>query len=263
MSPLKFKPILAGLAVVTLICSPVLRAQTADATSNSKTLDSSNGADNNSATTGAPSDQTGTLDKTNSKDTANSLDKNPGTAPTDSATTSATKAPSDASTPADKQMNMDKTSDSSSSSSDSKAMTDQQFLQKAAQGGMTEVELGKLAQQNGSSADVKQFGSRMVTDHSKANADLKSLADKKGVTVPASLDAKHQAMVDRFQHLSGPAFDKAYVHMMVKDHEKDAAEFRQASTDSQDPDVKAFAGDTLKVIESHLSDIKSIQNGMK
>lgn len=258
-SPIKFKPVLAGLAVIALAFSPVLRAQTADTTSNSKTLNSSGAPDNNSATTGAPSDQTGTLDRTNSKDTADSLDKNPSTAPTDSATTSTTKDPSDATTPADKEQKEAK----STASTEPKGTTDQQFILKAAQGGMTEVELGKLAQQNGSAADVKQFGSRMVTDHSKADADLKSLADKKGVTVPTTLDARHQAMVDKFQHLSGPAFDKAYVHAMVKDHEKDAAEFRQVSTSSQDPDVKAFAGDTLKVIESHLSDIKSIESTMK
>jgi putative membrane protein len=256
----KLKPAMAGLAAITLVCSPVLRAQTADQTSNTKSVDSASSPANNSATTGAPSDQTGTLDKTNSKDTADSLDKNPGMAPTDSATGAATKTPSDASTPADKDT---VAKSSSSESSEPKTVTDQQFLLKAAQGGMTEVELGKLAQEKGSAADVKQFGSHMVMDHSKANANLKSLADKKGVTIPTALDAKHQAMVDKFQHLSGQAFDKAYVKAMVKDHEKDAAEFRQASTSAQDPDVKAFAGDTLKVIEAHLSDIKSIQSSMK
>ena len=128
---------------------------------------------------------------------------------------------------------------------------------------MTEVELGKLAQQKASSADVKQFGSHMVMDHSKANDELKAVAAKQGITVPEQLDAKHQAVVDRFSHLSGSAFDHAYVHAMVRDHEKDAAEFRQASTGAQDPDVKTFAGNTLTVIESHLSDIKSIQSKMQ
>ncbi len=64
----------------------------------------------------------------------------------------------------------------------------------------------------------------MVTDHSKADADLKALADKKGVTVPESLDSKHKAMVEHFQHLSGSAFDRAYVKAMVKDHESDATD---------------------------------------
>jgi putative membrane protein len=99
----------------------------------------------------------------------------------------------------------------------------------------------------------------MVMDHSRANDELKSLAQQKGVTVPSTLDHKHQAMVDHFRTLSGPAFDRAYVHNMVKDHQEDAAEFQKASTSAQDPDVKAFAGKTLNVIKSHLSDVQSIQ----
>ena len=189
------------------------------------------------------------------------MDKNPSLAPTDSATTSATKDPN--ATESNDKEQVAKSSESKSESSESKDMSDDAFLRKAAQGGMTEVELGKLAQEKGSAADVKEFGSHMVMDHSKADANLKSLAEKKGVTVPATLDAKHQAMVDHFQHLSGPAFDKAYVHAMVKDHEKDAAEFRAESTGAQDPEVKTFATDTLKVIEMHLSDIKSIESSMK
>ena len=100
----------------------------------------------------------------------------------------------------------------------------------AAQGGMTEVELGKLASEKGSSSEVKSFGAKMVTDHSAANDKLKSIADSKGIMVPSKLDSKHQAMVDKFQHLSGTAFDKAYVHAMVKDHEKTADSFRTEST---------------------------------
>jgi putative membrane protein len=208
-------------------------------------------ADKNSSTTGSPNVQAPTLDKTNSKDTTTALDKNPSTAPTDSADKSATKDPN--SVPSDKAM----------TASAPHRTSDKEFLVKAAEGGMTEVELGKLAQEKGSSADVKQFGSHMVMDHSKADAQLKEIAAKKGITVPSTLDAKSQATVDHLSSLSGPAFDKAYVHTMVKDHEKDAAEFRAESTSAQDPDVKTFAGDTLKVIETHLSDIKSIQGKMQ
>ncbi len=106
---------------------------------------------------------------------------------------------------------------------------------KASQGGMTEVELGKLAESNGSSADVKQFGSHMVMDHGKANDQLMSLAQQKNLTVSSSLDVKHQATVYKFKHMSGPAFDKAYVNEMVKDHKMDASLFRQESTSAQDP----------------------------
>jgi putative membrane protein len=253
----KFTPIAASIAALSLTLAPLTYAQTADQTTNTKSLNSADSANNNSSSTGSSASQPGTLDKTNSKDGTSTADKNPGMAPTDSANASATKDNTTGNETTEPKMAK------KSSGASEKGMSDTSFIETAAQGGMTEVELGKLAEQNASSSDVKQFGTRMVTDHSKADADLKSIADKKGVTVPSTLDAKHQAMVTKFQHLSGPAFDKAYVHMMVKDHEKDASVFRAESQEGTDPDVKAFAGDTLKVIEMHLSDIKSIQTSMK
>jgi len=257
--------LLTGVAALSFAFAPVLHAQTsqADSTQNSKAIDSS--TDQHSTTTGNPVDQPRTLDRTSSRDTTNSLDMNPSLAPTDSADKSATKEPNV--TPKQEVTNQNKSEENSNKTSSEEASakptSDKEFILNAAQGGMTEVELGKLAEQKAASADVKQFGSRMVTDHSKADADLKTVAQKEGVTIPANLDAKHQATVSRLSKLSGPAFDRAYVHAMVKDHEKDAAEFRHESASAQDPDVKTFAGNTLKVIESHLSDIKSIQGKLQ
>jgi len=237
------------MATLSLALCPVLLAQntTTDTTQNSKATDST--ADQNSATTGTSTTPASGPHKTNSKDTTNSLDKNPSNASTDSANQAATKDPNGV-------------PDQTTTASKSEPLSDKQFIINAAQGGMTEVELGKLAQEKASSSDVKQFGSRMIADHSKADDELKAVAAKKGITVPETLDSKHQAMVDHFSHLSGSAFDHAYVHAMVRDHEKDVAEFREASTEARDPDVKNFADNTLKVIESHLTDIKSIQSKM-
>jgi len=118
---------------------------------------------------------------------------------------------------------------------------DRQFLKTAAEGGMAEVELGKLASEKGSSDEVKQFGQRMVTDHSKANEELKQVATSKGVDVPKNLNAKHKATRDRLAKLSGADFDKAYMKDMVQDHEKDVSEFRAESTKAKDSEVKGFA----------------------
>ncbi len=135
---------------------------------------------------------------------------------------------------------------------------DHHFMDKAAQGGMAEVELGQLAEQNGSSQQVKDFGKRMVTDHSKANDELKQLASQKGVSLPTTLDAKDQATKDRLSKLQGDAFDKAYMKDMVTDHKKDVAEFKHESTSAHDPDVKAWAGKTLPTLESHLQEAEKI-----
>src|SRR6185437_11610509 len=125
------------------------------------------------------------------------------------------------------------------------------FVMKAAGGGMAEVELGRLATEKASSPDVKQFGQRMIDDHGKANDELKGLATRKNITLPAAPDAKHKATQDRLSKLSGTAFDRAYMADMVADHNADVAEFMHASKMAKDPDVKAWAAKTLPTLQEH------------
>lgn len=129
---------------------------------------------------------------------------------------------------------------------------DQMFMTKAAQGGMAEVEMGKLAKDHAQSQAVKDFGQRMVDDHSKAGDELKSLASQKNVTLPADMDAKSKAAYDRLSKLNGDAFDKAYMKGMLSDHRKDVAEFKKEANSGKDPDVKSWASKTLPTLEEHL-----------
>jgi putative membrane protein len=129
----------------------------------------------------------------------------------------------------------------------------QEFMNKAAQGGMAEVELGKLAAQKASNSDVKQFGQRMVDDHTKINDQLKQIATKDNVTLPTTLDAKDQAEKDRLEKLSGESFDKAYMEAMVKDHKTDLAGFQREADRGTSPDVKQFAANTLPTLHEHFN----------
>jgi putative membrane protein len=135
---------------------------------------------------------------------------------------------------------------------------DAKFVHEAAVGGMAEVAMGKMAAEKAMSADVKQFGQRMVDDHSKANSELKTLASSKGMTLPADLDPAHKAASDRLAKLSGAAFDRAYMQEMVKDHDKDVAAFKRASATATDADLKGWAGKTLPTLEEHQKMAKSI-----
>jgi putative membrane protein len=128
---------------------------------------------------------------------------------------------------------------------------DKTFMKKAAKGGMMEVTMGKMAEQNAQSEDVKSFGKRMVTDHSKANDELKSIASKKGVQLPSK------------EHSGKWTSDKAYMDMMIKDHEKDLAEFKEEASSGSDPDVKKFADDTAKMVQEHLDLAKETQGKLK
>jgi putative membrane protein len=122
----------------------------------------------------------------------------------------------------------------------------------AAMGGMMEVELGRMAAQQGSSDAVKQFGQRMVDDHSKANEELMSLASSKGITLATTMDEKQHKDMMKLQAMTGADFDRAYSKMMLSDHKKDVSEFEKQSTKGTDPDLKAFASKTLPTLKEHL-----------
>ncbi|HEX4782638.1 MAG TPA: DUF4142 domain-containing protein [Usitatibacter sp.] len=130
---------------------------------------------------------------------------------------------------------------------------DAKFIQKAAEGGMAEVELGKLAEQKAMREEVKEFARRMVEDHSKANDELAKLAGANGVTLPAELDSSTRKEMDKLQGLVGGDFDRAYMKHMVKDHKKDVHEFRHEAKSKRANDAQAFAQKTLPTLEEHLA----------
>ena len=140
---------------------------------------------------------------------------------------------------------------------------DKDFAQKAAVGGMAEVQLGNLAQQKAANDQVKQFAARMVTDHTKANDELKQIASTKGVQLPSALDKKHQSDMDRLQKMSGADFDKAYMSHMVDDHKQDVAEFKKEANGGKDGDVKGFAAKTLPTLEEHLKLAQTTNDAVK
>jgi putative membrane protein len=140
---------------------------------------------------------------------------------------------------------------------------DKKFVKDAALGGMTEVELGKLAAEKGSSEAVKQFGQKMVDDHSKANEELKQVASNEKMDIPDSLDSKHKSRIDKLSKLSGSDFDKAYLKDQVKDHQQDVSEFQSEAQGGTDPNVKQFAVKTLPVLQDHLSMVKDLNKTSK
>jgi putative membrane protein len=126
----------------------------------------------------------------------------------------------------------------------------QAFVSAAAQDGMTEVELGKMASSKSQRSDVKEFADRMVQDHGKANSELEALAKSKNLQVPKKLDAEHQSMVDRLRSKSGTEFDTSYAQHMAADHAKAITLFEDA-TKLEDKDISAFAQKTLPTLKEH------------
>jgi len=156
------------------------------------------------------------------------------------------------------QTNEMKPSASMGASPSQVAPSDKKFVREAAQGGMAEVELGKLATEKASSDEVKKFGQRMVDDHTKAGNELKQIAGEKGIVVSQQLSAKDKMTKDRLSKLSGEQFDKAYMADMVKDHTQDVADFQKEANSGADSDVKNFAAKTLPTLQDHLREAKQI-----
>ena len=135
---------------------------------------------------------------------------------------------------------------------------DKNFVTAAAQGGMAEVKLGELATKNGASDGVKQFGQKMVEDHSKANDELKQIASGKGIKLPTDIDAKSKAIMAKLEKLHGAAFDAAYIKDMKEDHQHDIIDFSREASGGHDTAIKGFASKTLPVIKEHYSMISTM-----
>ena len=129
---------------------------------------------------------------------------------------------------------------------------DDSFVAKAAIGGMTEVDAGGMAQQKGASNAVKDFGQKMVQDHTKANDELKQIATSKNITVPPAPDAAHKKAEAALGAKSGLAFDRAFKAQMIADHKTTIALFENEANKGSDPELKAFAAKTLPDLRSHL-----------
>ncbi len=145
---------------------------------------------------------------------------------------------------------------------DTKVENDAEFAVKAADGGMLEVKLGELAQQKGTSPEVKNLGKMMVDDHSKANEELKALAQTKNISLPTTLSEDCQKTYNDLAEKSGRDFDDAFTDHMVKDHKDDIDAFKKEAEKGDDPDLKSWAAGKISTLEHHLDMAKSAEKAV-
>lgn len=134
------------------------------------------------------------------------------------------------------------------------------FMVAAANDGMTEIQLGQIAQKKVKAARVKDFASMIVSDHTQAGSELKALAGDKNVTLPDSLSEKSKADVDKLSRKSGSDFEKGYLGMMVSAHEKAVKAFQDEMNDVRNPDLKQWITHTLPVLQSHLDSARVLDS---
>ena len=140
---------------------------------------------------------------------------------------------------------------------------DSKFLVFAADAGMTEIQAAQLAKTEAISAKTKAFADDMIKDHSAAADEVKALAGKKNVTVPDAISDDHRKDLDDLGKKKGADFEKAYVNMMVDDHQKVVDKFKDAADKCNDPDIKALAAKLLPTLQAHLDHAKTLKEEVK
>lgn len=136
---------------------------------------------------------------------------------------------------------------------------DRGMMKDLAEANIAEIETGKLAQQKGASSQVKEFGKRMVDDHSKSLEELRDIASKKGVELPNDTDLKHKASAKVLERLDGDKFDKQYMSMVgVSDHKRTHEMLQKVQNKATDPDLKAYAAKTIPVVHGHLESAQQL-----
>jgi putative membrane protein len=143
----------------------------------------------------------------------------------------------------------------------SEGSSDARFIDHVARDNEGEIDLGKLAVQKTQSPEVKALAQRLVTDHSKANQQLKRLAQKESVSVPTGVGKEQKDLRAQLEKLNGAAFDRAFVDAEVKDHQNDITFYQNESNRLQDPQLRSFAQQTLPVLQEHLQMAERVEVG--
>ena len=162
-----------------------------------------------------------------------------------------------------KKMNAAMTDNTSAAAPATPSKDDADFAVMAANAGMTEIELSKVALATSANADVKKYAQMIVDEHTAAASKLSNIAASKQITLPASLSDESKKSVDDLSKKKAKDFDKAYVNMMIDDHKKAVDAFKKESENSTDTDLKSFATETLPTLQKHLDQATSMKDGMK
>jgi putative membrane protein len=140
------------------------------------------------------------------------------------------------------------------------AMSDQQFVDFAAQTDMVEANLGQLAASTAAKQDVKDYGQMLVTDHTRDYGQLSAAAQQASLTVPNAIDSAHnKAMIDPFQKLQGAAFDHKYIQEMIAGHTRAIAIYKKEAAGAQNPGLQSYAQTALPVLEKHLDGARALE----
>lgn len=134
---------------------------------------------------------------------------------------------------------------------------DRTFVATVSQGGMFEVQAGEAAAQQGNTQDIKDQGATEAHDHRLVGDKLSSIASKLDLSFPSDLNATFSKELADLKAASGPAFDRLYLKDMIVLHDKDGAAFAKEARSGSDPDLRAFAAETHRIVVRHLGELNA------
>jgi putative membrane protein len=141
-------------------------------------------------------------------------------------------------------------------------MSDAEFAEIAAEGGLAEVKMGELAEEKSTVQVVKDFGKRMITDHGKAYNELKAAAAEEKITLPSGMSTKDQEEYSQLAKLEGEAFDRTYARDMVSDHTANMAVFNYEARVGKEGPIQSFASQTIRTLEEHLNQAREMERSI-
>lgn len=153
----------------------------------------------------------------------------------------------------------DETTKRDDASARTPALSDEQFFKHIAQVHLAEINLGRLAGRRAEKQDVKDYGRLMHDDHMKALDDLRPIAEKKGWRIPDDPNPEQKATYERLDRLQGAAFDREFMQVMVKDHEKVISMVEGFARDGRDGELKAYANKVLPHLKHHLEKARDLE----
>ena len=137
---------------------------------------------------------------------------------------------------------------------------EQDFMMKATQAHLSDMDMARLAMQKSENSDVRDFANMIQRDHTNAVEDLTDLMKDKNVSQPSTLTPEAKLDIEKMTGLSGAEFDREFVNMMVSDHQKAVEMFRDIASIAQNPDIKKYAEDLLPKLEMHLEKAQKLQS---
>lgn len=140
---------------------------------------------------------------------------------------------------------------------------DAEFAVDAADGGLLEIELGRLAEGSAASPEVKAFGRMMAEDHGKASTQLKRIAEQANIVLPQVMSRDNQRKYDKLKGKSGADFDKTYMDMMVEEHRDDVEDFEEQAREGRIEVLKQWASTNVPVLQQHLQEAERLRESVR